>query len=129
MGVGVDQKLKLSISQQEIENSTLVIFLNMTESTLLLPIGLANGELFDDRGFVAGQWKHAADKKVFPVIEPSSGKVLANCSDFTRQDFTEAIECADYGYKRYFHGTTAKQRSSYLHNWNKLILENIDDCM
>lgn len=94
-----------------------------------LPVTLANSDLFERRGFIAGEWRSAASAKTFPVIEPSSGEVLAHCADFTRDDFTTAIECADAGFRRYFSETTAKVRASHLHRWNSLILENADDRM
>ncbi|KAE8345040.1 hypothetical protein BDV24DRAFT_159874 [Aspergillus arachidicola] len=99
----------------------------MIDLSSQFPVQLADAELFDDRGFVAGQWRHASTQRVFPVIEPSSGLILAHCADFTQQDFVEAIESADRGFQQYFSQTTAKERASYLQRWNQLILENITD--
>ncbi|KAJ5165195.1 Aldehyde dehydrogenase N-terminal [Penicillium coprophilum] len=92
-----------------------------------LPVQLKNPALFDSRGFVAGNWKSASSNKMFPVIEPSSGQVLGHCADFSQQDFVEAIEDADRGFRKYFFSTTAKQRSVLLRKWNDLILQNLDD--
>lgn len=94
-----------------------------------LPIigNLANPALFDNRGFIAGEWKNATLERVFPVIEPSSGQVLAHCADFSQQDFVDAINHADCGYRQYFSQTTAKERASYLQEWSRLILENTED--
>ncbi|KAJ5958498.1 Aldehyde dehydrogenase N-terminal [Penicillium vulpinum] len=92
-----------------------------------LPVHLANPALFDNRGFVAGKWRHAGLNKTFPVTEPSSGQILAHCADFSQEQFVEAIEAADRGFRQYFLHTTAKQRSSLLRKWNDLILENLDD--
>lgn len=99
----------------------------MNESHYQFPVELANPAVFDNRGFFAGKWRYAALDKMFPVTEPSSGQILAHCADFSQQDFVEAIEEADRGFRKYFFRTTAKQRSSLLRKWNDLILENLDD--
>ncbi|KAF9889732.1 hypothetical protein FE257_007038 [Aspergillus nanangensis] len=91
------------------------------------PVKLNNPSLFDNRGFIAGQWRHAASNKVFPVSEPSTGEVLALCADFSEQDFIQAIDHADASFRTYHSSTTAKERASQLKEWNRLILDNIDD--
>jgi succinate-semialdehyde dehydrogenase/glutarate-semialdehyde dehydrogenase len=92
-----------------------------------LPVQLASPSLFESRGFFAGQWRDPASGNLFPVTEPSSGQTLAYCSNFAEQDFIEAIENADQGFRQYFFNTTAKQRSSLLRKWHELILENAED--
>ncbi|KAJ6092303.1 Aldehyde dehydrogenase N-terminal [Penicillium canescens] len=92
-----------------------------------LPVQLASPSLFESRGFFAGQWRDSASENLFPVTEPSSGQTLAYCSNFAEQDFIEAIENADQGFRQYFFNTTAKQRSSLLRKWHELILENAED--
>ncbi|CAI7677387.1 unnamed protein product [Penicillium discolor] len=99
----------------------------MNNSLYQLPVQIANPALFDSRGFIAGKWRYAASDKTFPVTEPSSGQILAHCADFSQEEFVEAIEEADHGFRKYFYQTTAKQRSSLLRKWNDLILENLDD--
>ncbi|KAJ5360464.1 Aldehyde dehydrogenase N-terminal [Penicillium concentricum] len=99
----------------------------MNESHNQLPVQIANPTLFDSRGFIAGKWRCAASNKTFAVIEPSSGQILAHCADFSQQEFVEAIEEADRGFREYFLHTNAKQRSSLLRKWNDLILQNVDD--
>lgn len=94
-----------------------------------LPVKLVNSALFDSRGFFGGKWRFAASNKTFAVTEPSSGQILAYCSDFAQQDFIEAIELADHGFRHYHSHTTAKQRGSLLRKWNDLILENLNDRM
>ncbi|KAJ5683445.1 hypothetical protein N7462_006610, partial [Penicillium macrosclerotiorum] len=92
-----------------------------------LPVPLEDLSLFDGRGFIAGEWKFAESTKAFPVFEPSSGNVLSQCADFSRRDFTEAIEHANGAYREYSLNTTAKQKAAYLRRWNDLILENATD--
>lgn len=93
-----------------------------------IPIPISNNDLFDTRGLVAGAWKNGAGDKSFPVYEPSSGKVLRQCADLDRQDFIDAIDAADEGYREFWASTTAKQRGALLRRWHDLILENVEDC-
>lgn len=88
---------------------------------------LKDPTLLETRGLVAGEWTFAADKKTFPVYEPSTGRVLLECSDFGQQDFIRAIEVADKGYEKFSSTTTAKERGSMLRRWNDLILSNAED--
>ncbi|KAF4954357.1 hypothetical protein FSARC_12154 [Fusarium sarcochroum] len=92
-----------------------------------IPINITNKDLFDTRGLVAGSWKTPSDRKSFPVYEPSSGKVLRQCFDFGHQDFDDAIDVADQGYRKFWSSTTAKERGALLRRWYELILENTDD--
>ncbi|KAL2678746.1 hypothetical protein Neosp_009497 [[Neocosmospora] mangrovei] len=92
-----------------------------------ISIPITNKDLFDTRGLVAGSWKTPSDGKSFPVYEPSSGKVLRQCSDFGHQDFIDAIDVADKGYRHFWSSTTAKERGSLLRAWYEQILENADD--
>lgn len=94
----------------------------------VIPIPITNKYLFETRGLVAGSFKAAADSKSFPVYEPSSGNILQQCSDFGRQDFVDAIDVADQGYRNFWSSTTAKERGGLLRRWYEQILENVDDC-
>lgn len=91
-----------------------------------LPVQLKNQSVFETRGLIAGQWKDG--HTTFPVSEPSTGGVLAQCANFQQPDFVEAIESAHVAFKEYYSSTTAKDRQALLRRWNDLILENADDC-
>lgn len=97
-------------------------------STAHLPFQFKNPAMFSNQGFIAGQWKHAEKGKAFPVYEPSTGQVLAQCADFSQVDFVEAIEDAHKGYQAFYTSTTAKDRQALLLQWNDLVLANIEDC-
>ena len=90
---------------------------------------LKDQSLFETRGFVNGSWTGATDGATFPVYEPATGQVLANCASFSQDAFVSSIECCHAGYAAFWTGTTAKARAAILKKWNDLILENIDDCM
>jgi len=94
---------------------------------MAIEIPIKNKDLFESRGLIAGEWKTAANGKTFNVYEPSSGEVLAQCSDFGLQDFKDAIDSAQSGFKRFYKSTTAKERSTMLKAWNQLILDNMED--
>lgn len=89
---------------------------------------LRNASLLDSRGFVAGEWRHAAEGKTFDVYEPSSGEVLHSVANFSHSDFVQAIDSAYEGYQSFYANTTAKERGAMLSCWHRLILENADDC-
>lgn len=93
-----------------------------------LSIPIKNAALFDSQGLIAGTWKKATNDKSFPVYEPSSGEILAECSDFGTPDFEEAIHAAHAGFKEFSTTTTAKERATLLRKWYELIVENLDDC-
>lgn len=97
-------------------------------SSEAFPVTLRNPSLLESRGLIAGSWRTAKDGKSFPIYEPSTGTVLYRCSDFSREDFTMAIESASEGYRVYYETTTAAERANILRTWHSLLLENLDDC-
>lgn len=82
----------------------------------------------DTRGLVGGLFKSPANKKTFPVYEPSSEQVLGHCSDFGHQDFVDTINVAEDGFRSFSTSTTAKERGALLRRWHDLILGHVDDC-
>lgn len=90
---------------------------------------LENEDLFCKQGLLNGQWTNASSGKTFPVWEPSSGKVLRQCADFSKAEFVQAIESAEKGYRAFYKSTTARERSQILKNWADLIMANKKDCV
>ena len=86
-----------------------------------------NAELFENRGLIDGVWRSANDGKTFDVYDPSTGKVLGFVSNFGEEDFIQAIQSADRGFRQFSRSTTAKERAALLTQWERLILENTDD--
>ena len=91
-------------------------------------IPIKNAFLFETRGLIGGSWRTAKDDKTFPVYDPSSGEVLGQCSDLGLQDFVQAIDSAERGFKEYYSSTTAKDRGVLLRRWYDLMIENAEDC-
>ncbi|KAH7011060.1 aldehyde dehydrogenase domain-containing protein [Ilyonectria destructans] len=94
---------------------------------MVVDIPIKNKGLLETRGLIAGEWKTAESGKTFPVYEPSSGDVLLECSDLGLQDFKDAVNSAESGFKSFYKSTTAKERGNILKKWDQLILDNIED--
>ena len=77
---------------------------------------------------INGQEVKGNKGKTFPVIEPSSGTVLAQCADLSKEHIISAIEAADKGYVTYYKSTTARERGQLLKKFHQRILDNADDC-
>ncbi|OQD72716.1 hypothetical protein PENDEC_c019G06031 [Penicillium decumbens] len=93
-----------------------ILLQKLNDPSLLVPSGLVNEE---ERKDAAG--------KTFPVIEPSSGKVLTWCADLSKKDLIAALDSAQAGSAKLFESTTAKQRGLILKEFCRLILLNADD--
>lgn len=89
---------------------------------------LKEPSLFIGKGLLSGIWADAQSGKTFPVWEPSTGKVLKQCADFSKGEFVQAIEAAEQGYKDFHKSTTAKERSGILRAWGNSVLANAKDC-
>lgn len=83
--------------------------------------------LLESRGFVAGEWTHAANNATFDVFEPSSGEVLGSVANLGHADFVRAIDAAYEGYQEFSLKTTAKDRADMLLRWHQVIEENKED--
>ena len=92
------------------------------------PVSLSNPSLLTQHGLVAGKFRASGSGKKFPVFDPSTGNVLLECASMVKEDFIEAIESADVGFKQFSTSTTAKARGEILTKWYDLILQNKDDC-
>lgn len=117
----------LAMSSLIAESTKLQTFSSNMVNNGTFPITLDNPSLLEHRGFIAGSWRAVKDGKAFPVYEPSTGTVLHCCSDFSREDFSEAIESAYEGYRAYFETTTAAERANILRKWHYLVQKNLND--
>ncbi|KAL2113932.1 hypothetical protein VUR80DRAFT_1785 [Thermomyces stellatus] len=86
---------------------------------------LQNGGLFTDEAFVDGKWT-PKDRK-FDVYEPSTGTVMGQVANCTREDFQTAIQSASIAQPEFFESTTGASRGALLRKWNDLILANAED--
>lgn len=85
---------------------------------------LKNTGLLCEDAFISGQWRGASQR--FAVQNPSTGAVLAEVSDCSRDDARQAIDAAAQA-QRAWATRTAKDRAGILRRWYDLILSNADD--
>ncbi|UUM29672.1 NAD-dependent succinate-semialdehyde dehydrogenase [Vibrio japonicus] len=87
---------------------------------------LIDSSLLKQSCYIAGQWVKAGNGNTLPVINPSTGEVIASVPELGREETLSAIEAAEQAQKAW-KKTTAKERSVVLRNWYQLIIENSDD--
>ncbi|KLV02132.1 NAD-dependent succinate-semialdehyde dehydrogenase [Photobacterium aphoticum] len=76
--------------------------------------------------YVAGQWVTAHDGATDPVINPSTGQIIAQVPRMGREMTLAAIDAAQQAQQQWKQ-TTAKARSVILRRWYALMMEHIDD--
>ncbi len=76
--------------------------------------------------FVDGRWTLASSGKVFPVVNPATGEVLAHVPDGSAADAVEAIESAQKAF-RGWSTTPARERGEILDRTFRLILDERED--
>ena len=85
---------------------------------------LSNPQLLQNEAFVAGEWRQTVQR--IDVNNPSTGELLAQVADCTRDDAGQAIEAAGPAQKSWA-ARTAKDRAQVLRRWFDLIQTNSDD--
>ncbi|KAE8151368.1 succinate-semialdehyde dehydrogenase [Aspergillus avenaceus] len=94
-----------------------------------MPKTLANlrrKDLLQTKGLIDGKWTNASSTDTFDILDPASLDTLATLPEMNAQDTHQAIEAAHKTFAS-FRKTSARQRARWLHRWNDLVLENIDD--
>ncbi len=87
---------------------------------------LRNPDLFRTRGLINGRWVNAESGATIDVINPATGESIGTIPDMSSNETRQAIEAADHALGGW-RTTTSKQRAAVLAEWNRLILENIQD--
>lgn len=65
--------------------------------------------------------------RLIPFPEPSTGTVMGQVANCTREDFQTAIQSASIAQPEFFESTTGASRGALLRKWNDLILANAED--
>ncbi len=78
----------------------------------------------EHRAFVGGEWTEGETS--FPVVNPATGKEIARVANLGVRDVKAAIDSA-YDAQKSWRAMTAKERCGILLNWQKLMLENVED--
>ena len=73
--------------------------------------------------FINGKWQQSSDKSTYEVINPANEEILSKVNDSGVLITKKAIKSSEIAFKSWSK-LTAKSRSLYLENLNKLILDN-----
>ena len=97
----------------------------MLDSTNLSSM-LRDPDLLATKALVAGEWINADDGSTFPVMNPARGDVIAEVPDLGIAETKRAIDACKATQKAWA-AKAAKERSSLLLEWYRLMIENADD--
>ena len=76
--------------------------------------------------YIDGKWRHAVSGQTFAVTNPATSEVLAQISAAGTEDVREAVSAADSAFTAWS-GRTAYERSGYLYDAHRLMLERADE--
>jgi len=87
---------------------------------------LKDTALFQEKGFVNGQWVAASSAATFNVHNPATGEVIAKVANLGPKDAEQAIQAAHKALNGW-RSRTAKERSNIMRKWFDLIVQATDD--
>ncbi|MCJ1481351.1 succinate semialdehyde dehydrogenase NADP+ linked [Schaereria dolodes] len=87
---------------------------------------LNDQSLFKRECYVNGEWVKAKSGKNFEVYDPSSGKLIGTCPEFSKEDTDNAIRVAAEAWPS-FRKTTGRERGRMLRKWYQLMTDNAED--
>ncbi|MDP2699744.1 NAD-dependent succinate-semialdehyde dehydrogenase [Thalassospira sp.] len=82
--------------------------------------------LWQTKGHINGAWTDAVSGKIFAVLDPATGKHLANVPDMGATETRQAIESANNALPAW-RARTAKDRATVLRKWFDLCMTAKDD--
>lgn len=82
--------------------------------------------LLKARGYIGGAWVEADSGETFEVRNPANGNLLATLPDMGAGETRAAIEAGEEAFKAW-RAVTAKERSTVLQRWFRLIMEAQED--
>jgi succinate-semialdehyde dehydrogenase/glutarate-semialdehyde dehydrogenase len=91
-----------------------------------IPKLLKDPELFQEKGFINGQWVGSSSGELFPVHNPATGELIAQVVNMTTKEAQAAIDAAQAAFEPW-KNRTAKDRSAIMRKWFDLITEHTDD--
>ena len=97
--------------------------LNKTTNLVSL---LKDPTLLVTKGYLGGDWVDGEGGATFEVRNPARGDVIAQVSDFSRNQANKAISAAESAQKAWA-SLTAKERSVIMRRWFDLMIKNADD--
>lgn len=84
----------------------------------------SNNPLWQTGWYCNGQWQHT--QQHYDVINPATGKVLAQVSRCGSNETQAAIDAAEHAFT-HWRNTTPKERTAVLHRWFELMMEHQDE--
>lgn len=91
-----------------------------------MPVPLHEKTLLRHQGYINGQWQDADNRRVYPVINPATGEILATVADMGVRETEVAIAAAAQAWPTW-RGLTAKARAEILKGWFALIQTHAED--
>ena len=91
-----------------------------------IPKLLKDPELFQEKGFINGQWVGSSSGELFPVHNPATGELIAQVVNMTTKEAQAAIDAAQAAFEPW-KNRTAKDRSAIMRKCFDLITEHTDD--
>ena len=77
--------------------------------------------------YINGEWRDAASGATFESTDPATGAVIGSVADGGVADMQSAVEAARRGVRRVVHARTAYERSEYLYQAHRLMLERAEE--
>lgn len=87
---------------------------------------LSNSALWRSQLYINGQWLDAVGKQQFAVVNPATGKVIAQVANGGESETHSAIAAADIA-QQHWQDTPAKTRSAILRKWFDLVIAHQAD--
>ncbi|ORY57843.1 putative succinate-semialdehyde dehydrogenase [Pseudomassariella vexata] len=87
---------------------------------------LKDQELLQNHCYIHGKWATARRGQNFPVTDPGSGQIWAECADGTKDDVEPAVHSSHIAFEKYSK-VTPRQRAQILLKWHQLIDSNRED--
>ncbi len=87
---------------------------------------LSDSGLWQQAGFINGQWCDADDGATLDVVNPASGETLAAVPAMGSDETRRAIEAADAAWPAW-RARPAAERAGLLMRWHDLMLEHLED--
>lgn len=93
-----------------------------------LEANIKNRELIRDGAYIDGKWlKQSESGETFEVKDPATDDVIAVLPDLSLNEVDHAIQKAYKAFNHCYKSTAPRQRSLWLQNLYKLMMENSDD--
>jgi succinate-semialdehyde dehydrogenase/glutarate-semialdehyde dehydrogenase len=87
---------------------------------------LRDEALFRDRAYVDGEWIAADSGRTFSVVDPATGRAVAEVPRLGAAETRRAVEAAERAFPAW-RGLLARDRARILRRWADLVLEHQED--